>query len=154
MIFGDDSNERAVILKYLMIGLIAIFAFSGLKSCVSLPSWLGGQTKEEVVAINKVLVDQVKDLTTVNQQNEQQHDNQEKAKEASDTIYNDTQSIKKDIVKNTSIKKVQYKKKIEIVQNDPELTEEQKTQQVIEASADAIWDSFCAARFTPACTDI
>lgn len=153
--------ERFRIIKFIFYSLVIIIVFSFVRSCqFELPSWLGGQTKEEVIQINKELNNKITEITDINNENVKDRERAQEADKAADKVHTDFKETVKVINKTTETRIDNYKKSVEAIgkynevnkindniESSPKSTDKTsmdtpEMKQLITVSVDAIWDAF------------
>lgn len=134
--------------KTLLTILIVVFLFAFLRAEGSLGNWLAsGQSRAEIMQINKDLNKEIQEVVSVNHANEAQRQAVSETKEIEREILTEVAAQVKENKKVVVQKKEAIKKKVAVVQEKvkkTEITPEQEEREIVAIIADTIWDDYCA----------
>lgn len=149
---GDQiSLERMRVIKFLIIAFIALLTLGAFKSCSDFhifgPS--RSELKQEITQLKAniaILEKQLKEAQDINKANAQAKSDREKAAEKAEQEYKKAKDKLDEETANAKATKDAYKKKMDVINKDPNKSEAQKDKAVIEDSVDLIWDMFCGSK--------
>ncbi len=135
------KNDTYSIIRLIIVGLIVFMAFNTFNAVTDGFHGLFGKTRAELISDNKNLTKDITQAVQVNKELEQTVTTVEDVSKIHVSGITEIKDSQVSIQSRTEKRKIEFKKKVDVIDQAPELTEEQKSQEYAEVLIDDLWES-------------